>query len=56
MARKKTKGTKATKAAKRKTTKAAKKPRKAASSKAPVESSRATDLLRGWSPSRYSTR
>jgi hypothetical protein len=56
MARKTTKGRKTAKPAKRrKTAKPAKKPRKTAS-KASVESSKAIDLLRGWSPSRYSGR
>ena len=67
MARKMTKGkTKVIKttSAKRGTGKAAKKPRKPASKASPpklavpgtVESPGAVDLLRAWSPSRYSTR
>ena len=57
MATKKTKGKKVTKAASagRKAGKAAKKSRKAAP-KASPGSTGAIDLLRGWSPSRYSTR
>jgi hypothetical protein len=64
MARKTTTRKKVTRAtsAKRRTGKAAKKPRKAASATSQPavpttnEVSRAVDLLRGWSPSRYSTR
>ena len=57
MARKKTTKKKVTKTARarRKTAKPAAKPRKAAS-KAAVGSRGAIDLLRGWSPSRYSSR
>jgi hypothetical protein len=57
MARKKTAKKKVTKTARarRKTAKPAAKPRKAAS-KATVGPRGAIDLLRGWSPSRYSSR
>jgi hypothetical protein len=52
--------TKAARGKRRTTTKAAKKPRKAAAAKSRVtkvlESTGALNLLRAWSPSRYSTR
>ena len=63
MARKRTRSKRVTQAAsaKRRTGNAAKKARKPTSHPKPAvptttESPRATDLLRGWSPSRYSTR
>jgi len=58
MARKRTKAKKVTRTAK--ATKAAKKPRKAAAKSSTRKSAgaveRAIDLLRSWSPSRYSSR
>jgi hypothetical protein len=59
MARKKAKGKKATSASARRTTrKAVEKPRKSVSKTSPAkhESPGAIDLLRSWSPARYSSR